>query len=350
MPLAADILQLDLLSADPGSPTEGQAWYNTTTKTFSIVRNSVSQPIEARKTTVTTTAPTVTSDSASGYEVGSRWVNTTTSIEYLCMSAAVGAAVWAGVDAALIQMDWKNSVTATTTAALPTNTRTNNVLTASANGVLPAQDGVTLVVGNRLLVRFEATGANNGIYMVTSVGAVGAPWVLTRAADMATSAQFSSGTIVLVAGGTANSNFKYQLTTADPITLNTTALTYALVQPPAKYSEVNAAGAITTTSATDVVMTSMTLTPGVGTWQVVFSTDVFQSAATNSTFLSIYANAAQVTNSLRQVGVVSATTRMAVSVTGVATVAAGQAIDIRWRASAGTSTAGNRSLILIRVA
>jgi hypothetical protein len=41
-----------------------------------------------------TTDPVVTSDSASGYGVGSVWLNTTTGIEWRCQAAAVGAAVW----------------------------------------------------------------------------------------------------------------------------------------------------------------------------------------------------------------------------------------------------------------
>ncbi len=43
---------------------------------------------------VTTTAPTVTDDGSGGWRVGSRWVNTTTDVEYVLVDATTGAAVW----------------------------------------------------------------------------------------------------------------------------------------------------------------------------------------------------------------------------------------------------------------
>ncbi|MDP6722771.1 MAG: hypothetical protein QGF59_29175, partial [Pirellulaceae bacterium] len=38
--------------------------------------------------------PAITDDSASDYAVGSRWFNTTTDQEFVCLDASVGAAVW----------------------------------------------------------------------------------------------------------------------------------------------------------------------------------------------------------------------------------------------------------------
>lgn len=127
-------------------------------------------------------------------------------------------------------IDSKNSVRAATTGALPANTRTGNELNANANGLLPAIDGITLVVGDRLLVKNEGTGANNGLYSVVSLGADdpgGSTWKLLRTDDANTSSRVTSGLTVPVTAGTANAAAIFQLTTADPITLNTTALTFA---------------------------------------------------------------------------------------------------------------------------
>lgn len=55
-----------------------------------------------------------------------------------------------------------------TTAALAA-TRAGNVLTASA-GALPTIDGVTLSVGDSLLVKDQATASDNGIYVVSDLG------------------------------------------------------------------------------------------------------------------------------------------------------------------------------------
>lgn len=142
-------------------------------------------------------------------------------------TAAQDAATKQYVDSAINGLDWHASVRVATTAALASNTRSGNVLTASANGVLAAIDGVTLIVGDRILVKNEATGANNGVYTVTSVGAVGAPWSMTRATDADASAEVTSGFAVFVTEGTTNDNTGWVLTTNDPITLNTTALTFS---------------------------------------------------------------------------------------------------------------------------
>ena len=136
-------------------------------------------------------------------------------------------AAWGQVKAWIAGMrDAKDSVRLATAAALPANTRTGNVLTASANGALTV-DGVAANNGDRVLVKNEATGANDGIFDVTDKGSGSTPWILTRSADSDTSAEVTSGLYVNVTEGTANDNHTFLLTTNDPITLNTTSLTFA---------------------------------------------------------------------------------------------------------------------------
>src|SRR5580698_11673210 len=48
-----------------------------------------------------TTDPTVNSDSAHGYAVGSLWVNTTTSALFVCLNATATAAVWRRISSAV---------------------------------------------------------------------------------------------------------------------------------------------------------------------------------------------------------------------------------------------------------
>lgn len=122
--------------------------------------------------------------------------------------------------------DRKDSVRAATTAALPANSRTGNVITADVNGALPAQDGVTLIAGQDLLLKNEAAGENNGPYDITAIGDGSNPYVLTRRPDSDTSAKVSDGMTIPVAEGTLNAELTFKLTTDDPITLNTTALVY----------------------------------------------------------------------------------------------------------------------------
>lgn len=108
-------------------------------------------------------------------------------------------------------LDVKNSVRVATT--------TNGALaTAYENG--DTVDGVTLATGDRILLKDQTAGEENGIY---TVNASGAP---TRATDADISAEVTSGMFTFVSEGTANAGKGFVLTTADPITLGTTALVF----------------------------------------------------------------------------------------------------------------------------
>lgn len=112
-------------------------------------------------------------------------------------SADSDAATKAYVDALAQGLSWKDVVRSATTAALPSYSASLGVLTASSNGALAAQDGVTLVVNDRLLVKNETAGnaPNNGIYVVTQVGNGGAPFILTRASDANTAAELQAAVV-----------------------------------------------------------------------------------------------------------------------------------------------------------
>lgn len=151
--------------------------------------------------------------------------------EALVATQAAAIADIEALQAANSSRDWKESVRFATTAALAANTRTSNVLLADANGALGVIDGVTPVVGDRCLVKNEGTGANNGLYTVTTLGSGGSKWSMTRATDADSSAEVTSGLVVEIEEGTVNAGRVYELTTANPITLNTTALTFSAFAP-----------------------------------------------------------------------------------------------------------------------
>ena len=153
------------------------------------------------------------------------WYETDTGYTYL--SANGGA--WVRVSDGL---PWKPNCRAKTTAALAANTYANGTagvgatLTANANGALAAQDGVTLVAADRLLVANEAAGANNGLYVVTQVGTAGLPYILTRATDADSAAELVNAT-TKISEGTAAADQEWQCTTNATITVGTTALVFA---------------------------------------------------------------------------------------------------------------------------
>lgn len=111
---------------------------------------------------------------------------------------------------------WKAAVKASATANLA-GARVGNVLTASANGALAAQDGVTMAVGDRLLVPFQSTAANSGVYIVTSLGGAGSKWVMTR--DTST---FADETVVRVSQGTLYADSEWFMNVDGDYTVNTT--------------------------------------------------------------------------------------------------------------------------------
>lgn len=113
-----------------------------------------------------------------------------------------------------------------TTAALPANTAAGGVLTATADAALPAIDGETLLLNERILVKNEGVAALNGIYEVIALGAANQRWVLERTGDT-----LKSGLRVGITG-TLNTNAGdiFVLTTADPIVPDTTALAFQETQ------------------------------------------------------------------------------------------------------------------------
>ena len=134
------------------------------------------------------------------------------------------------VDSVAQGLDVKASVTLATATALPTYTYTSTgggTLTASANGALTV-DGVAVVAGNRILVKNE-TGGNapyNGIYDVSQIGDSTHPYILVRSADANVSAEVTEGMFTFVTQGNTLADTGWVLTTNNPITLNTTQLTF----------------------------------------------------------------------------------------------------------------------------
>jgi hypothetical protein len=118
-----------------------------------------------------------------------------------------------------------------TTGALPANTYANGTagvgatLTATANGALTV-DGYAVATGDRVLVKDEATAANNGLYMVTQPGSGATPYILTRDPEMDTAAEFAGAFIPVEDAGTANANSLWLCTnTAAPV-VGTTAIVF----------------------------------------------------------------------------------------------------------------------------
>jgi hypothetical protein len=94
-----------------------------------------------------------------------------------------------------------------TVAALPTCTYATGALgvgatlTATANGALTAQDGITPAAGDTIWVALQASVFQNGLYTVTQVGTAGTPWILTRDLNADQAADYTKSVTVEIAKG-----------------------------------------------------------------------------------------------------------------------------------------------------
>ena len=130
------------------------------------------------------------------------------------------------VDAIKQALDVKESVTVATTANLSaTYNNVGGTLTNSGSNAALQLDGITVSSADRVLVKDQSTAAENGIYVVTTVGDGSTAWVLTRAEDANASAEMTGGVFTFVEQGTIGAENGYVFTHNGAPTLGTTALT-----------------------------------------------------------------------------------------------------------------------------
>lgn len=134
------------------------------------------------------------------------------------------SAVKTYVDNAVAGLDWKDSVRAATTAA-------GTLASSFANG--QTIDGVVLATNDRILIKNQAAGAENGIYIVQASGAP------VRATDADSSLEVWN-LAVYVRQGTALAGSNWTNTNTTAPTVGSTVLTFAQfsgqVQPAASES------------------------------------------------------------------------------------------------------------------
>lgn len=145
-------------------------------------------------------------------------------------------------------LDLKDSVRAATTAA-------GTLATDFENGDLI--DGVTLATGDRILIKNQATGSENGIYVVQATGAP------VRALDADEDAEVTGGMFTFVEEGTTLADTGWVLSTNNPITVDTTSLSFV---------QFSAAGQIV--AGAGLTKTGNTLDVGAGTGITVNADDV----------------------------------------------------------------------------
>lgn len=248
-------LLLELIAGAPGGPVEAQIWYNSVTKriqfrsdttTFTVVTGGgdlaagsvaisalVTNPLARANHTGTQLAATISDlaavvqayrlDQFAGPNAAVSW-NSQRITNLLDPVNPQDAATMAYVDATAQGLDVKGSVRVATTVA-------GTFASSFENG--DTVDGVVLATGNRILLKNQVAGAENGLY---TVNASGAP---TRTTDANTSAEVTAGMYTFVSEGTANAQRGFVLITADPIVLGTTALVFTQFSGAGLYTGTN---------------------------------------------------------------------------------------------------------------
>ena len=190
-------------------------------------------------------------------------------------TGSTDAATKAYVDAQLQGLDVKNSVRVATTA---------NGTLASAFANNSTVDGVTLATNDRILIKDQSTGSENGIY---TVNASGAP---TRATDFDADSEVTGGAFFFAEEGTVNADNGFVLTNDGAITVGTTALTF---------TQFSGAGQVIAGSA--LTKSGNTLNVGVDDSSIEVSSDALRvkaSGITNAMLAGSIDLTAKVTGSL----------------------------------------------------
>lgn len=230
-------LILHLLSAEPGSPVEGQLFYNTTNHNVEfrraadwVVLGSLDQITKAAADVdinthklINVTDPSSAQHAATKNYVDTRTINDLTApaadfsmnshkITSLSTPTASGDAATKGYVDGLISgvSSWKTAVRAASTA-------NGTLATAFENG--DTMDGITLATGNRILLKNQTAPEENGIYVVAASGAP------ARATDADAGSELL-GAAVWVEEGSTLADTGWVQTVDGTITVNTTGLTF----------------------------------------------------------------------------------------------------------------------------
>jgi len=226
-----------VLGADPSLPAEGQFYYDSTAKRWKYHNGTsfVADTDRARHTGTQTAATISDFDNQvrlsrldqMAAPTGSVSLNNQKITGLAAPAALTDAANKQYVDDTVAGLSWKDEVRVATTANIA----------SLAGGAPSTVDGVTLVAGDRVLVKDQTTQAQNGIYTVTTAG-TGANGTWARAADADTGAELKGAT-VFVSEGTANSGQRFVCSTTGAITVGVTAVTFAVFGGGSSYTNGN---------------------------------------------------------------------------------------------------------------
>lgn len=263
---------LHKLSSAPGSPVEGQAYYDTTDGCAKVYNGSAWIAADVSKVAAgfVPMSKLATDPLARANHTGTQLSSTVSDFDTQVrtsrldqMTAPTAAVSFNSqnitnvadptldhhavnklyADSLAAGLDAKPSVRVATTA---------NITLSGAQTI----DGVSVVADNRVLVKDQSTGSQNGLYLC----AAGA-W--TRTTDCDSSAEYTTAAFVFVEEGTVNAATQWKVSTTGTIVVGTTAVSWTQWGAGSSYT----AGAGLALSGNDFAV-------GAGTGIVVNANDV----------------------------------------------------------------------------
>lgn len=162
-------------------------------------------------------------------------------------------ATTAYVDAAVLGQRFKEACKYGTTSAIAASVYANGAsgvgatLTEVGLGAITF-DGSTPSIGDRILIKNQASTFQNGIYTVTVVGTAGTSFVLTRAIDFNQASEIQTGDSTFITSGSTLSNTTFTYTGGDSPVMGTDAITWA-----------QSAGQGTVTSGNGITVTGLSV-------------------------------------------------------------------------------------------
>lgn len=178
---------------------------------------------------------------------------------------------------ASVQTDRTGSVNSSSAIKVPCRVATTADLTPSlSQGALNAGggglftiDGIALNAGDRVLVKNQTDQTTNGIWLAATTS-----WL--RDVDAQDNRALVKGTLVLVTDGTLSGGLFFELTTANPITIGSSNITFAVTSNPTISGAMSPVVGAATLAAARTAMA----VPGLGDNNTFSGTETFNGAVT----------------------------------------------------------------------
>lgn len=129
-------------------------------------------------------------------------------------------------------------------------------------------DGVTLALNDRILVKDQTDGKQNGIYYVSTLG-TGSNGTWTRTTDTDTGAELVTGSYCFISSGTINANAAYTMVTTGTIVIGTSTITWNLFSQVTQIQAANIIGQIVAAQVQDAAINTAKFAAGLTPVEIV---------------------------------------------------------------------------------